>query len=360
MNNYQIQLERKIRQFGALLAPLQPPAPQIFASMPTGYRMRAEFRIWHDQGKLFYAMSKPGEKMSPKSVIRITSFPPVCSTIALLMPRLIEVLQSEAELSRRLYQVEFLATLKGELLVTLIYHRHLEQNWQTAARKLAGQLNIALIGRSRKQKIVLTLDYVRERLIVQGKSFHYRQYDQSFTQPNARVCCQMLTWACERIGDPTRDLLELYCGNGNFTLPLARRFRKVLATEISRIGIRALRENLVENQIENVAVARLSAREFSDAHNGVRGFNRLETDKIFLTDYDFASVFVDPPRAGIDPDTLELLQGFSEILYISCNAHSLADNLSTLTQTHRITAIALFDQFPFTPHIESGVLLQRR
>lgn len=360
MEDYQTQLERKIRQFSDLLAPFQNPAPEIFTSVPTGYRMRAEFRIWHDQGKLFYAMSPAGKKMSPKSVIRITSFPPVCSAIALLMPRLLETLQSEAELSRRLYQVEFLATLKGEMLVTLIYHRRLEENWQTAARKLAEELNIALIGRSRKQKIIFTRDYVRECLIVQGKSFHYRQYDQSFTQPNARICCQMLTWACEQIGDPTRDLLELYCGNGNFTLPLSRRFRKVLATEISRIGIRALRENLAENGLENVAVARLSAREFSDAYNGVREFNRLEKDEIFLPDYDFASVFVDPPRTGIDPDTLKLLQGFSEILYISCNAHSLADNLSTLTQTHRITATALFDQFPFTTHIESGVLLQRR
>ena len=360
MENYQTQLTRKIWRFGDLLAPFQAPAPQVFASTPSGYRMRAEFRIWRARGEMFYAMSRPGEKLCPDSVIRIERFPPACAAIALLMPRLLKALRAEKELHRRLYQVEFLATLGAEMLVTLIYHRPLGENWRTAARTLAAELDIALIGRSRKQKIVLTRAFVHERLTVHGETFRYRQYEQSFTQPNAGMCRHMLAWACERIGDPARDLLELYCGNGTFTLPLSRRFRKVLATEISRTGIRALRENLTENGITNVAVARLSAREFSDAYHGLRGFTRLDRDNILLRNYAFSSVLVDPPRAGIDTETLKLLQGFPRILYISCNAHSLADNLNTLVHTHRITATALFDQFPFTPHIESGVLLQRR
>ena len=68
-------------------------------------------------------------------------------------------------------------------------------------------------------------------------------------------------------------------------------------------------------------------------------------------------MFVDPPRAGIDDDTLKLLQGFEKIIYISCNPNTLHDNLKKLSQTHRIEKFAMFDQFPYTHHVESGVLL---
>ena len=54
-----------------------------------------------------------------------------------------------------------------------------------------------------------------------------------------------------------------------------------------------------------------------------------------------------------------MMQEFDRMIYISCNPHTLARNLETLTQTHRITACALFDQFPGTEHIEGGVILER-
>jgi tRNA (uracil-5-)-methyltransferase len=48
------------------------------------------------------------------------------------------------------------------------------------------------------------------------------------------------------------------------------------------------------------------------------------------------------------------------ILYISCNPETLAENLKQITKTHQVVSAALFDQFPWTKHIESGVLLKRR
>ena len=134
----------------------------------------------------------------------------------------------------------------------------------------------------------------------------------------------------------------------------------MLATEVSKSGIRALRENILLNECTNIAVARLSAAELSEAMRGERSFRRLQQDGIALAAYDFDTVFVDPPRAGIDDATLALLARFPRILYISCNPETLAANLAVLDATHRISTCALFDQFPFTPHIESGVLLVRR
>jgi len=79
---------------------------------------------------------------------------------------------------------------------------------------------------------------------------------------------------------------------------------------------------------------------------------------IDLDDYQFSTVFVDPPRAGIDVKTLQLIARFDHIIYISCNPETLADNLKVLCETHVIVRTALFDQFPYTDKIESGVWLR--
>ena len=55
-----------------------------------------------------------------------------------------------------------------------------------------------------------------------------------------------------------------------------------------------------------------------------------------------------------------MVQQYPRILYISCNPHTLCDNLQQLCQTHRIERAALFDQFPYTEHMESGVWLVER
>ena len=116
--------------------------------------------------------------------------------------------------------------------------------------------------------------------------------------------------------------------------------------------------NLEANGVGNVELVRLSAEELTQALNEVRPFRRLAG--IDLKSYEFGSVFVDPPRAGMDPDTCELTRRFQRILYISCNPETLAANIAQLSDTHRVTRCALFDQFPYTHHMEAGVLLERR
>lgn len=358
---YQAQLSDKQQYLQQLLSPYWQGGIEVFDSPPEHYRMRAEFRIWHDEQGAHYAMSPKGESLHGGNVIKLTQFPAACLAINRLMPPLLAAINAEPLLSRKLFQVEFLATLQGDSLITLIYHRRLDETWQAAATQLQEQLGVALIGRSRGQKIVLERDYVRERLQVGERAFDYVQIEQSFSQPNAQVCEKMLTWACRQAesGAGQRDLLELYCGNGNFTLPLAQYFRRVLATEISKTGIAALRENVKLNQADNIAVARLSAEEFSQAWRGEREFKRLHQDGICLQDYDFSCVFVDPPRAGIDAQTLALLSRFEQIIYVSCNPKTLADNLALLAASHQVQAAALFDQFPFSEHIESAVCLRK-
>ena len=106
-----------------------------------------------------------------------------------------------------------------------------------------------------------------------------------------------------------------------------------------------------------MSILRLSAEEFTQALNQERTFRRLEG--FDLSSYQCNTILVDPPRAGIDDDTLAMMQNYPHIIYISCNPETLADNLKVLTQTHSITRAALFDQFPYTHHAEVGVVLTR-
>jgi tRNA (uracil-5-)-methyltransferase len=356
-SSYQQQLDAKVARITAQFAEFNPPALDVFASPEQHYRMRAEFRVWHTEDDMFYAMFER-DADGQKQVIRIDQFEIADQNINRLMPELLNAMKADPILSQRLFEVHFLATLSGEVLVSLIYHRKLEENWLPAAKQVAEQLNVKLIGRCRGQKFVLTDEFVVEKLSVFEREYLYKQIESSFTQPNAHVCQKMLQWACEAADHSDKDLLELYCGNGNFTLPLSTRFRRVLATELAKSSVYAAQWNIEKNNIDNIQVARLSAEEFTQAYNGEREFRRLQEANIDIASYDFDTVFVDPPRAGIDDETLKLLQRFKRIIYISCNPDTLYDNLQTLANTHQVTKFALFDQFPYTHHVESGVLLE--
>lgn len=353
--SYDAQLAAKLQQFATDFAPFGLPAPAVFRSAPLHFRQRAEFRIWHQGDDIAYAMFDPAE---PKRPVLMETFPVASEAICKLMPRLRAALQADAELKRKLFQVNFLSTQAGEMLVTLLYHRKLETAWEAAAAALAEALGIQIIGRSLKQKIVLARDWVQEQLQVGERRLRYQQIEGSFSQPNAGVCQQMLGWACEQAAGLGGDLLELYCGNGNFTVALAPHFQRVLATEMSKSSVRAAGHNLAENGITNVAMVRMASEEISDALARVRPFNRLR--EIDLDSYRFSTLFVDPPRAGLDAGTVALARSFQHILYISCNPQTLRDNVAALADTHQISAAAVFDQFPYTHHLECGLLLTRK
>lgn len=357
-STYQQQLDAKVARITAQFSNYNPPSLEVFSSAEHNFRMRAEFRIWHTEDDMFYAMFER-DADNQKQVIRIDEFPIADKSINALMPVLLNELKATEILSKRLFEVHFLATLKGEMLVSLVYRCPLNAEWEIAAKALSDKLNIKIYGRSRGQRVILTDDYVVEELQVFDQSYQYKQIESSFTQPNARVCQKMLEWACNVAKQSDKDLLELYCGNGNFTLPLSKHFNRVLATELAKSSVYAAQWNIEKNNIDNIQVARLSAEEFTQAYNGEREFRRLEEAEIDIASYDFDTVFVDPPRAGIDDDTLTLLQRFERIIYISCNPDTLHDNLQQLAQTHKITQFALFDQFPYTHHVESGVLLEK-
>lgn len=352
---YETQLRAKEARMQTLFARFDPPSMELYRSPSEHYRMRAEFRVWHEGDELEYVMFEPGSKHEKYA---LTECPMVDRRIADMMFPFLEAVKGVKELRSRLFQVDFLATLSGELLVSLLYHRKIDEAWVEAVRPLRQQFGIDIVGRSRKNKLVLDRDFVFETLTINGKHYHYKQTENSFTQPNARVCEQMIEWAIDATQGQQGDLVEFYCGNGNFTLPLAQNFRQVVATEISKESVRAAQVNIEKNAVKNVAILRLSSEEFTEVLQGKLTTRR--TAGVDLERCDFRTVLVDPPRAGLDDQTIQQVQGYDKILYISCNPQTLADNLEQLSKTHSIERFALFDQFPYTDHIECGVVLNRR
>ena len=358
---YEEQLKQKEERVSELLAPFYSEALEVFDSPTDHYRARAEFRIWHEGGRCDYAMGKmQRDGVQKKGAINIEECPKVIKPIEKRMWKLLEKINASTEvLKQRLFAVEFLATTTDECLVTMLYHRKLDDVWSAEAKELEAELNCKIMGRSRKQKVILSDEYVTEKLDIDAKTFTYVQYESGFTQPNPAVNIKMIEWAIKQAKTVGYgDFLESYCGLGNFTLPLSHYFDKVLATEISKRSIHAALENCALNSIENITFARLASEEMTEALNGAREFSRLK--EIDLESYNFSTVLVDPPRAGLDEGTIELISNIENIIYISCNPETLARDLTTLIQTHEVVEAAMFDQFPHTEHVESGVFLQKK
>ncbi|WP_413113100.1 tRNA (uridine(54)-C5)-methyltransferase TrmA [Thaumasiovibrio sp. DFM-14] len=361
ISQYQNQLDDKAVRLDAMFADFDTPTLDVYSSPAQHYRMRAEFRVWHEGDDLYYIMFD----QKTKQKYRVDQFPQASRLINDLMPLLIDAVKSSQSLRHKLFQVDFLSTLSGEILISLLYHRQLDDAWTNDAKALKQRLNnegfnLNIIGRARKQKIVLDQEFVIEKLTAFDKTLTYKQVENSFTQPNGEVAQKMLEWAIDATRDSEGDLLELYCGNGNFSLALAQNFDRVLATELAKPSVEAAQYNIAANQIDNVQIIRMSAEDFTDAMNGKREFRRLQAANVDLKTYNCNTIFVDPPRSGMDEETCKMVQGYDNIMYISCNPETLKDNLAILSQTHHITRFALFDQFPYTHHMEAGVFLERK
>ena len=206
-------------------------------------------------------------------------------------------------------------------------------------------------------------NFARKDLEVQNSAAQNLDCEKKSAQNSACENSVAQNSSCEKHAvrpesSAARDLLELYCGHGNFTIPLADKFNRVLASEISKSSIANARINCELNGVCNAQFVRLSADELMSAFARRREFERLKGIDIFS--YDFSHVLIDPPRAGLEPSVIDFIKNFQNLIYISCNPQTLFENLRSLCATHEVRRFAIFDQFAHTSHIECGVLLRRR
>ena len=354
---------------------------EIFKSKQTngGFRMRAVFGV-HLDGPIDarYSMVEvlgtstlpSGKIYKEKKTVLVDSFPMGSDAMRAAMPSVRSLVErDDANLRRRLFQVEFLTATSGDVVVTMCYHRKLDEEWVKAAEgmreemnRMHPELNVSIVGRANRMRKVIGNAFVMENVHLDGTVLKYKQLEGQFAQPNAQIATEMLKFArsCCAPSSNTNDFLELYCGNGHFTVALSPFFRTCLSTEISKTNIAAARENIEMNGIKNTHVVRLSAEEVVQAITGERVFTRLKDTQLDLTTLNIKTVLVDPPRAGCGPEVSKMLQRFENIVYISCNVETLAEDMLILSETHDMKRFAVFDQFPYTPHLECGAYLVKK
>jgi tRNA (uracil-5-)-methyltransferase len=351
--SYEEQLQQKLNGVRELFTDIYSGDFDIARSQEEHYRARSEFKVWHTGEAISYAMNR----LDKEGVVQIERCPMVNEDIVSLMPTLLSAI-ADKKMGHKLFNIDFLSSSQGEIVVSLIYHRKLDEQWNVLAQELSAELGIHIIGRSRKQKVVIGQDYITETLNFAGKAYHFKQIENSFTQPNPHVNEQMVSWALKQAEGSSGDLLELYCGAGNFTIPFAEVFDKVLATEISKSSISAAKENMRLNDTHNIEFVRMSSEEFTEALDGVREFRRMKD--IDISAYALQTLFVDPPRSGLDERSREFCKRFEHLIYISCNPETLKRDLAELSEAYEVVQMAAFDQFPYTPHLEMGAVLKKR
>ncbi len=174
-------------------------------------------------------------------------------------------------------------------------------------------------------------------------------HPQQFIQVNAAVNRRLTARAVELMdAGPEDRILDLFCGLGNFSLPLATRAGEVLGAELDESLVGAAAHNAAANGIENagfVAADLMQSVEALDWMNGA-----------------FHGVLIDPPRSGA-AEILPLVAatGARTLVYVSCDPATLARDAGTLTADYgyRLEKAGIADMFPHTAHVESLALFRK-
>lgn len=169
-----------------------------------------------------------------------------------------------------------------------------------------------------------------------------------FIQVNGGINRAMVSQAIELLGAGAGDrVLDLFCGLGNFSLPLARRGAEVVGIEGDEGLVRRARENAAGNAITNAQfhVANLAAEDLA-VHRWWSG--------------GYSHVLIDPPRAGAREVLGHIVKlAPRRVLYVSCHPGTLARDLGELVHQHGyvLDAVGVIDMFPHTTHVESMAVL---
>ncbi|MDH3337788.1 MAG: 23S rRNA (uracil(1939)-C(5))-methyltransferase RlmD [Gammaproteobacteria bacterium] len=164
-----------------------------------------------------------------------------------------------------------------------------------------------------------------------------------FVQVNSEINRRMVHQAIELLDPgPADRVLDLYCGIGNFSLPLARRAGTVLGVEGEAVLVEAATQNAASNGLHNVSFRQADLSAIDGSETWLReGWNK---------------VLLDPARSGAAEIVAAMKSiGAERIVYVSCHPGTLARDAGTLVNDHgyRCEAAGIIDMFPHTAHMES-------
>jgi 23S rRNA (uracil1939-C5)-methyltransferase len=173
---------------------------------------------------------------------------------------------------------------------------------------------------------------------------------KSFYQTNSEQAYQLYCVTRDFAALKGREIVyDLYTGTGTIANFIARSCKKVIGVELIKEAIKDAQVNAVVNNLDNV---QFFAGDIKDVFKESFIEEQGRPDVVIL----------DPPRAGVHPDVVEMLLHVQpeKIVYISCNPATQARDIALLKDAYHVTKIQPVDMFPHTHHVENVVLLKRR
>lgn len=197
--------------------------------------------------------------------------------------------------------------------------------------------------RADSQKTLYGRDWYEEHLM----GLRFRVSFFSFFQTNPAAAQLLYNKAINLFSDlEGKEVFDLFSGTGTLAQVMAAKASRVTAVELVPDAVASARQNAELNSITNCTFI---AGDVFEVLNGL--------------DHKPECILVDPPRAGITPKAWEKIldYGVNEIVYISCNPQTMAENLAAAVKHgYRVVKSCPVDQFPHTPHLEAIVKLDRR
>jgi 23S rRNA (uracil1939-C5)-methyltransferase len=339
------QLALKQRMLAEQLQRVASVEPEEWAEPLSGpelaYRRRARIAVrWDAKAK---RLDVGFRAASSQDIVAIEQCPVLVQALQPLMTQLPEMLRSFAK-PQVLGHVELFS---GSAIAVLVRHTAPLNDGDLTTLKTFCQKHDAqlwLHGEDGPQPVEpdQTLGY---RLEPWDLQLAYRPGD--FIQVNAAVNSAMIEQALQWLAPKADErVLDLFCGLGNFALPLAKTAREVVAVEGVATMVERAASNASDNGLGNVAFYQADlSQPLSDASWAAQGFS---------------AVLLDPPRDGAFEVVRKLKAlGAQRLLYVSCNPATLArDTVELIHQGYRLKRAGILDMFPQTAHVEAMALFE--
>lgn len=339
------QLALKQRTLAEQLLRVAAAAPEEWApplvGPEFGYRRRARIAVRWDVKSKHLAVGF--RAAASQDIVAIADCPVLVQPLQTLLSALPEVLRS----LRKPQALGHVEIFSGTAMALLVRHtaplgdedvarlQHFCQA-QNAQLWLQGE------GDPQPQQADAELGY---RLESWGLQLAYRPGD--FVQVNGPVneamIAQALDWLAPQAGE---RVLDLFCGLGNFALPLAQRVAEVVAVEGVATMVARAQQNARSNGLDNLHFYQADLSNPLDGAWMQKGFS---------------AVLLDPPRDGAFAVVKQIAAlGAERVLYVSCNPATLArDTAELLRQGYRLKRAGILDMFPQTAHVEAMALFER-
>ncbi|ELY3084789.1 23S rRNA (uracil(1939)-C(5))-methyltransferase RlmD [Klebsiella aerogenes] len=335
-----IELQQQSKR-AALSRLMKRDVDDIIAAEPWGYRRRARLSLNYQPKTQQLQMGF--RKANSSEIIDVVQCPVLVPQLEALLPAVRECLTS-LQSQRQLGHVELVQADNGPLMVlrhtaalTAADKEKLERFSQTHGLSLYLAPQSEILEHIRGDEPWYTSDGLR--LV-----FSPRDFIQVNDGVNQKMVRTALAWLDIQ---PQDRVLDLFCGMGNFTLPLAKAAASVVGVE----GVPALvakgRENAALNGLQNVTFFHENLEE--------------DVTRQAWAKHGFDKILLDPARAGAPGVMAHIIKlAPRRVVYVSCNPATLARDSEALLQAgYRIQRLAMLDMFPHTGHLESIVLFER-